>query len=294
MRLIKCILSKRDLRYYLEALGAIYLLVEFVEYFFPSFGSSFQRNLQFYIAILLPVVYSIIKCIPKKKFEYIIENRDTKVALMVGDALANPGSVIIPINEEFNVDLAGNVMKTKSLQRKIVEKYYDSSPKLLQEEVDKVLMLKKYKKKVDNRKYPMGTVVEIGSSKKTIYLVVNSTINSSLHVSSTKENLEATLPVLWNYLSNEATKENVITIPLLGTGMGRSILKREKVFEEIVRSYIASVSEKCFCNQLIISVYEKDVERLDIDIDKMDDFLRSQCVYSNLQVGSGEKSGTAI
>lgn len=293
-RWFKKIVNIKFLRDMLEVVGALYLGIEIWVFFFPLNTSQLKANNSLYLLLFISIVYALLKNRPKNNFEYIVKNRDTSVMIKIGDALKNKGAIVIPINDEFDIDLNGNVLKTNSLQSNFIKKYFNSKSDILQEEINNKLNNDNYKKRLSNGKYSMGTVLEISQKGKTFYFVVNSSKNASSHVFSTKKNLEQTLPELWNFLANEARKEDVLTIPLIGTGMGRLDLTREEVFQEIVKSFIASCSDKSLCDKLIISIHPKDVQRLKIDVDQVDDYLRSQCLYANFEKKTSSRTGQAI
>lgn len=80
------------------------------------------------------------------------------------------------------------------------------------------------------------------------------------------------------YLSECASKEDFI-IPLIGTGNGRLQMGREKVFKEIVLSFISSLSSKNYADSLTVCIHPSDLKRHDLDILKLAEFTNAKVTY---------------
>ena len=80
--------------------------------------------------------------------------------------------------------------------------------------------------------YKIGSVVPVTVGSKQIYLLANSTLNPSNRSSSTDDDLRNSLGELWVYIASSGAKDT-LSIPILGTGMGRLKTSREKVIKEI-------------------------------------------------------------
>lgn len=128
------------------------------------------------------------------------------------------------------------------------------------------------------RRYPIGTVIQLKKGDRLFYLVANTHINNDGVANTTIENLREALAELWYYISEKGSKGDIV-IPLLGTGKARLGEKREDIFLEIIRSFIASCSSGTYCDKLIVAIYPPDVTKHRIDLNYLRDFLEYSCKY---------------
>ena len=132
------------------------------------------------------------------------------------------------------------------------------------------------------RRYPIGTVIQLERSERLFYLVANTHINNDGVASTTIENLRESLAELWYYISEKGSKGDIV-IPLLGTGKARLSHKREDIFLEIIRSFIASCSSGTYCDKLIVAIYPPDVAKHRIDLNYLQGFLEYSCKYAKFE-----------
>ena len=137
----------------------------------------------------------------------------------------------------------------------------------------------------------MGTTVLIQQKDRRFYFAANSKRINESRVEARQVDLLPTLSGLWAYLATFGAKEELV-IPILGTGNGRLSMPREEVFKEIVRSFIASCSEKSYCEKLTIVIRSEDVDHCEINVDILDEFLCLNCKYATFSSNQGQPSGT--
>ena len=264
---------RQFIEHILSSFGVLWLLVEILYFFGEPKAVSFIKDL-WWIFLLIGLIYALFKSKPKKYIEFKIDDRDIVIALKIGDAFSNDGALVVPINNEFDVDLDGNLKKTtKSILKKLVSNYYNNRSDHLQNDINKVL------KKSECSKYPIGTTIEIEQDKRKFYLLANSTKGRNNRAGSTKSDLETSLNNLWLYISNESGKDDLITIPVLNTGSGRISMNREDVIKEIIRSFIASCSSSTYCRKLVIILHPRDVVQYKVDVNGLGKFLQAQCEF---------------
>lgn len=222
----------------------------------------------FYLIVI--IIIAIIKNKPKSSFQHKLRDKDTYIEIKVGDAFTNSGALIIPINDHYDVSLNGNVKTSRSMQSKLIAKYYDSKDEHLKNDIEAKLQ--------HRNKHDIGTVIEIEQKGKKFYLLANSTKKENNHVISTLDDFMISLNKLWDHLAHESSKESVITIPLINTGNGRvPHLNRETAIKQIVNTFIEASKHKVICEKLIISIYPSDVIKGQIDLDKLNEFLKFSC-----------------
>ena len=158
--------------------GLFWLFVEITSYSTDEKIDVFIKSVPFFIMIFFVIItIALINNKPKTVFTYQLRDKDNFIEIKVGDAFKNGGSLVIPINDYFDVSLGGNVRNAKSLQNKLITDYYSGKEEHLASDISS---------KIDSSKtHEIGTTIEIDQKDKTFYLLVNSkkkiTIEWSLH-----------------------------------------------------------------------------------------------------------------
>ncbi|WP_046247089.1 macro domain-containing protein [Hymenobacter terrenus] len=277
------------------SMGATWGVVEMLAFFGKQ---DFSNKLQsfwwvFAIGVLL---YTLFTSWPKRKFRFRINGRDVHVAIQLGDLLSNE-SVIVPINNRFIVDPLGNLPIYKSILKALVSKLFNGVAKQLQDQIDGVIKQGGINPKLlisaSPDVYKVGSVIPVTVGSKQIYFLANSSLNSSNRSSTTNEDLRNALGELWVYIASSGTKDT-LSIPVLGTGMGRLKMSREKVIKEIILSFIASLGYQTHCDELIIVINPVDYYRHNIDLDHLIGFMKSQCEYYELNESTAVPQGQPV
>ena len=271
----------------LASFGAIWLGTEIIS-FFSEDAELFlsTKGLWFFaIGLLIACLLSL----PKKVFRCQLKNRDVTIEIRIADAFEVLGDLVVPINTTFDTDLDGRIPKAHSIQGELTRRYYDLEVSHLDLDIDKELTKEGYhyeeppeKTRGKKRRYPIGTVIQLERSERLFYLVANTHINNDGVASTTIENLRESLAELWYYISEKGSKGDIV-IPLLGTGKARLSHKREDIFLEIIRSFIASCSSGTYCDKLIVAIYPPDVAKHRIDLNYLQGFLEYSCKYAKFE-----------
>ncbi|MBN1969623.1 MAG: hypothetical protein JXR48_18685 [Candidatus Delongbacteria bacterium] len=274
-----------------SAFGLLWLIVEIVDYFGTTATSEKIKSF-WWLFGLLGLGYAICKLIPKKKFTFKVPNRDANVNIISKDIFKIKGSLLITINNKFLVNQDGALLKVNSILSQFVKKNYQSKPELLQAEINSKLQSDFYNSyKISEHEYKIGTTVLITVENVNYYLFVNTKLNAQNKSYCDKNMFEESLNELWVYLSECASKENFI-IPLIGTGNGRLLLSREKVFKEIVLSFISSLSSKNYADSLTICIHPTDLKRHDLDLTKFAEFTNAKVTYREYRLSSEKGQNT--
>lgn len=257
-------------------------VIEVTDYFF---GKSFSDNVKplWWVFLLIGLGVTAFRCWPKSSYCFPIPNRDSKVEIELKNIFKIKGSIIITINNHFNVNPGGNVVDSTSMLAQFIKDYYDNKPDTLQNEITAELTKSHYSTfKINATEYKIGTVVPVKAKSKQFYILANTTLNQQNRSTATKEGLELALNELWTYLSEHSGKENFI-IPIIGTGRGRIPMKREDVFKEILLSFLASCSDKNYANKLIVCVGPHDIKEHKIDIEHLVKWTEAKVSFADFQ-----------
>lgn len=263
------------------AIGSLWLITEVFSFFMEETINSLKNDfgLSFLLVFLfIGIIYGIFKNKPKTSFKVRIRNKDSWIQIKIGDAFDNKGALIVPFNDCLDVDLNGNVQKVKSLQNKLISTYYNGKSNDLKDSIDK---------KTNERSKPLeiGSVVEIEKSLKSFfseknkrfYLLVNTKKQKNDRVSSSIDDFMVSINKLWEFLSNDTTKGEEITIPLINTQHGRnSELTREVVIKQIIDTFIDTSKHRSICEELIISIHPNDLQKGDLNFDDLCSYLEFQ------------------
>lgn len=260
------------IRDFLSTAGSLWLFIKISDFFFHSFTQQHDTENDFLLFVVVSLIVGIIKNFPKSSCSQKIRGHDSFIELRIGDGFENLGALVVPINDEFDVSLDGNVKKAQSIQNRLIESYYLSKEDHLKKDIEGKIDLQ-------SAPFPMGTVVEVEQKGKRFYLLANSVKNPNNRSSSTINDFLAALNGIWDFLAKNATKGEVVTIPLINTQNGRnSDLTREAVIKQIIDSFIEESKHRAVCEKLIISVYPADLERGGLDFEYLSEYLKFQCL----------------
>ncbi len=258
----------------LSGVGLFWLFVEMSSYFTNGSIDIFLKNpLIYFLVLLLILVGVVIKNRPKTTFKSKIRGKDNFIEIKVGDAFKNSGALIIPFNNQFDTKLCGNVKKANSLQNKLIQDYYSDKSEHLNIDIKK--------QNIDlDKEYEIGKTIEIENGGKRFYLLVNSHKLESCRVRASIDDLIISLNGVWDFLANDASRNKIITIPLLNTGHGRDpSLTKMKTVKDIIHSYIEASKTINICEKLIISIPEADIDKKLIDLDDLEEYVKARTKF---------------
>lgn len=268
--------------------GLFWLFVEITSYSTDEKIDVFIKSVPFFIMIFFVIItIALINNKPKTVFTYQLRDKDNFIEIKVGDAFKNGGSLVIPINDYFDVSLGGNVRNAKSLQNKLITDYYSGKEEHLASDISS---------KIDSSKtHEIGTTIEIDQKDKTFYLLVNSKKKNNNRVESTPDDFLLSLTKLWEYIATESGRNDVVTIPLINTNHGRiTNLNRATAIREIIQSYIETSKRFNIADKLIISIQPDDLNKGNINLDEMDEYLRFSCKHYRMTIFSPIPEGKEI
>lgn len=281
----------------LSVFGALWLTIEILDYFGQEEWSSQIKSI-WWLFLIVAVIIIIYRNRPISFFTFKVENRDVSVSLKIGDVFKIDGSLIVPINNRLDCENNGIVKKSSSILRFYIDKVYNNTPAHLNTDIcqhleDNNEWYAKFLESQSPDTYKIGTVVPIFRNEKQYYLLCSSSLNEQGRSKTTVEDLRVSLNELWAYLTHSGSKDNLV-VPIIGTGRGRIPLKREEVIKEIVLSFLVSLSQESYCDQLTICIHPHDLKKHNIKIDEILDFIKLHCKNTGYLKGNENPSGTEI
>lgn len=254
-------------------IGMFWLFVEMFSYSTDGGADSLFKNVYlFSIVFVFVCIISLIRNRPRTSFKYNLRNKDNYIEVKVGDAFNNSGALVVPVNDEFDMSLGGNVGKANSIQNQVIQKFYSGKVAHINTDISVKAEI--------GKKHEIGTTIEVEQSGKKFYLLVNSIKREHNRVKSEIDDFIQALNGLWQYVALDSGRNVNLTIPLINTQHGRdSYLNRRGAIKEIITSYIESSKNLNICENLIISIHPTDLVKGNIDLDEINDFLKFSCAH---------------
>lgn len=272
---------------FVTGIGLFWLFVEMASYSTDSKTDTITKSVWvFVVALIVILVIVFFKNKPKTFFSYQLRGKDNFIEVRVGDAFKNEGSLVIPFNNYFDVSLGGNVKKAKSLQNKLISKFYSGKEEHLETDISE---------KIDSTQLPydIGKTIEVEQDEKLFYLLVNSRKKENNRVESSVDDFLLSLSKLWTYIALESGRNSVVTIPLISANHGRiTNINRTTAIKEIIESYIDASKSLNISDKLIISIHPNDLTKGNINLDNIDEFLKFSCQHYKITTFSDKPDGT--
>ncbi len=254
-------------------IGIFWLFVEMFSYSTGGNTDSFFKSIYLFSGVFMAVcILSLVKNRPRTSFKYNLRDKDNYIEVKVGDAFDNRGALIVPVNDEFDMSLGGNVSKAGSIQNQVIQKFYANKVDHLNTDISTKVKI--------GHKHEVGKTIEVEQCGKKFYLVVNSIKKDNNRVKSEIDDFIQALNGLWQYVALDSGRNVNLTIPLMNTQHGRdSYMTRRGAIKEIITSYVESSKNLNICENLIISIHPNDLLKGNIDLDEIDDFLKFSCYH---------------
>lgn len=281
----------------LSVFGALWLIVEILSFFGKDELSNNIKAL-WWVFLIIGIIFIIYYNRPITFYKYKVHNRDVSISIQIGDIFKKDAALIIPINSKLDCINNGVVQRSNSILRFFIDKYYNKTASHLKSDIENQLeeendWYSNYLSDEEQKIYKIGTVLPIYRNEKQFYLLASSNLNEQGRSKTTSDDLRKALIELWSYLTIKGSKDNLI-MPIIGTGRGRISLTREEVIKEIVLSFLASLSQDSYCEQLIISIHPTDLKEYNIKLDELLDFIKLNCNNTSYIQSNDIRTGTGI
>ena len=282
----------------LQALGALWLVVELSAFLFPALVPLAQRF--WWIFPFFGGLIGLWRSWPQLIVTADIGGTDAAIEIRVCDLFSLDGAVVVAAPTTFDTTLDDDTIDAMSAQGQYTRRYCDSIPNLDSqialalegiEYIERDAADKPYGKRCQ---YPVGTVAPIMFKGKRAYFVAIATLNAHRNAFATREELLDALPALWENIRVRGGM-GPIAVPILGSGFSRLNATREELIREIVKSFVAATYAGRFCERLTIVIAPKDFQAKNIDLARLGRFLEHECTYgqSSRTTPTAETPGTA-
>jgi hypothetical protein len=264
--------SKTGLESIFSIFGAIYLIVEALD-FFQMYSRAKYSSFAFLFFLLLSIIISAIIRRPIESITMKFQNNDYQIVVRIVDLFEVNAAIMISSNTVFEADVAGGKINPDSLQGQFTAKYYTGNQSLLIRSLSEGISS-------IGRSIPceMGTTIPISTHGKTFYFVAMAELSERGNASTSVDNIRKALDGLWNYVRDSGDLQE-LAVPVIGTGRGRVQTNRKKMIALIAESFAKASAEKKVADKLIIAIRPNDAFRFGVNLYDIKDNL-SQILYS--------------
>ena len=270
---------KKDIISILAYLGTIVTVNEVLAFFKIDISQAILG-----ISLILGIIVIIIVNWPRKEYIFNIKDRDIKIILKIGNILKEKNAIIVPTNSTFDTNMENDFISIHSVQGQVQEKYFKNNISTLDYLIEKELENRQFieltdRDKSKNKRYEIGTTVEINQNGKRFYFLADSDINpKGKTINPSTMNITDSLSRLWQYIGEYGHVEPV-AIPIIGTGRMGIVKSREEILKHIIFSFVANNTTKKIATELIIYIRREDIKKYNIDINEIVEYMKYTCKY---------------
>ncbi len=267
----------------LQALGALWVVVEGSSHFFPTFGDGIRDYWWAFLA--LGGSWGTVRAWPRPWVKSRISSTDVWVEIRVCDLFALKGALVVGSNTTFDTSIEDDTISRASIQGEFTERLADTVAEL-DRKIERSLQGTPFRDRTEDKtygkrkEYPVGTVASVKCSGRRGYLVAIASLNAERVAATKLEDVLGALPFLWEFIRNSGSLEP-LCCPVLGSGLSRLNATREELIREIVKSFVASTRIGKFCEHLTIAISPADFRSSQIDLEALRRFLVHECTYTS-------------
>jgi hypothetical protein len=269
------LLSSEALAKLMATVGALYLFMEILD-FLGIYTKAEYSEFAIIPMICVAALFVVITRRPIVRVSYKVPGRDYVVEVRIGDIFASTNDVIISTNTTFDTSMANGLIATESLQGQVATRFFQSNT----DDIDRQLEIDLANATGTPRgdapgkriEYPIGTVARVRGHGRTFYFVAMSRLNAQGTASTTVREVEDALSSLWSFILTNGELKN-LSVPLMGTGRGRTGYPRKKMAERLAQSFADGSKDQVFSNRLSIVIRPEDAENFGVNLYQIRDYL---------------------
>ncbi|MDR3572057.1 MAG: DUF6430 domain-containing protein [Candidatus Pacebacteria bacterium] len=269
------LLSTEALAKLLATVGALYLFMEILD-FLGIYTKNRYSSYAIFPMIGFAILYVVFTRRPIARVSYKVPGKDYVIEVRIGDIFAGTNDVIVSTNTTFDTRMANGLIATDSLQGQVATRFFQSNT----DEIDRQLQADLSKANGATRadapgkivEYPIGTVARVKGHGRTFYFLAMSRLNAQGTASTSVRDVEDALSSLWSFILTHGELKN-LSVPLMGTGRGRTGYPRKRMSERIAYSFADGSKDQVFSNRLSIVIRPEDAENFDVNLYQIRDYL---------------------
>ncbi|TBC65041.1 MULTISPECIES: macro domain-containing protein [Rhizobium] len=255
--------------------GGIYVVMDIAD-FFSIYTKDRYSKYALVLMIAVAVIWVVATRRPITRFSYKIPGKDLAVEVRIGDLFDGGNDVVISTNTTFDTDMASGLIDTDSIQGQVATRFFNANTAEIDRQLNLDLAAKQGVERPGARgkktEYPIGTVARVRSHNRTFYFVAMSRLNADGNAISLPREVEDALEATWTFVRTNGDLRD-LSIPVMGTGRGRTGVPRKKMIERIAQSFYDEAKHNIFSNRLCIVVRPKDAENFAVNLYQIRDYL---------------------
>lgn len=269
------LLSGSALAKFLATVGGLYLFMEILD-FLGIYTKDRYSGYAIIPIFLFAISYVVITRRPITRVSYKLPNKDYVVEVRIGDVFDGSNDVIVSTNTTFDTSMANGLIATDSLQGQVAIQFFQSNTDEIDSQLESELANASARQRGDapgkKLEYPIGTVARVRSHGRIFYFIAMSRLSANGTASSSLREVEDALESLWKYIVSHGELRS-LSVPLMGTGRGRTGYPRKKMVERIAQSFADGSKDRIFSNRLSIVVRPEDAENFGVNLYEIRDYL---------------------
>jgi hypothetical protein len=269
------LLSGEALAKIFALVGMQYLLVDMAD-FFSLYTKDKYSHYAIFAMILIAVFWVLVTRRPITRFTYKVPGKDFAVEVRIGDLFDGENDVIVSTNTTFDTDMASGLIDTDSVQGQVATRFFNANTAEIDRQLGVDLAAANGTARSDApgkvTEYPIGTVARVKSHNRTFYFVAMSRLNAQGNASASPREIEDALDATWSFIRASGNLRD-ISIPLMGTGRGRTGISRKKMIERIAQSFVDGSNHLPLSNKLSIVIRAEDAENFSVNLYQIRDYL---------------------
>lgn len=250
---------------FLAYFGAFWLVVEPVGILVVS---NTVNGWVIYLGLLiLSLLCAVLSSWPREFVIASIPGSDVEVVVKVGNIFDAKGNVVIGVNDVFDTHIGDGIIDTRSVQAQFTFNRFDGSVYSLDAYIEPLLSDLRYevdesKAKGKNKRYPLGTCLEVTAKGVRHYLLAYSRMSPALCAEGDLCGLLKSLDSCWSKIRVSGQNEGV-SMPVLGGEFARIGLTQTQLIQILVLSFINANRKEHIAPRLTIYVYEGKSDLVD-------------------------------
>lgn len=255
--------------------GVQYALMDMAD-FFSLYTKDKYSQYAIFVMITIAVLWVIVTRRPITRFLHKVPGKDFDIEVRISDLFEGTNDVVVSTNTTFDTDMAGGLIDTDSVQGQVATRFFNANTV----EIDRQLNLDLNTAQGTQRanapgkklEYPIGTVARVKDNNRTFYFVAMSRLNAQGNAGATPREIEDALEATWTFVRTHGNLRN-LSIPLMGTGRGRTGIPRKKMVERIAQSFVDGSKNHTFSNRLSIAIRPEDADNFSVNLYQIRDYL---------------------
>jgi hypothetical protein len=219
------------------------------------------------VLLAISIVSGLVLAWPKRSVTASIPGANVEVTIKVGDIFSAADNVVVGVNDVFDTHIGDDIISSRSVQAQLVQQRFDGSVSAFDDAVEHELKGKSFtvdslKIKGKNKRYELGTVLELRAHGIRHYLSAYCRMLPNLKAETSVCTLQTSLNEIWEKVRNSGQNEGV-SMPVLGADFGRTGLTQTQLVQLIVLSFVGANKVQHVAPKLTIYVRKSNSGQVD-------------------------------